>query len=199
MKLEDYKVVFAAVGLVGVLLFASPALGLVVHLPSGEKFSELWVLGSGHMAEDYPFNVRENESYLVYLGVNNSLSSSAYYEVIVKFRNESEPLPNETVGVPSSLPGLYGYRVFLQDGQSWERPLNFSFFQVSAAQNQSVVGGLTVNGVTLSVDKHAVWDDEGSGYFYELFMELWIYNVASDAFQFHNRYVGLWLNMTAAS
>lgn len=199
MKLEDYKVVFAAVGLVGVLLFGSPALGLVVHLPSGEKFSELWVLGSGQLAEDYPFNVRENESYLVYLGVNNSLSSSAYYEVIVKFRNESEPLPNETTGVPSSLPPLYEYRVFLQDGQSWEQPLNFSFSQVSAAQNQSVVGGLTVNGVTLSVDKHAVWDDEGSGYFYELFMELWIYNVASDAFQFHDRFVGLWLNMTAAS
>jgi hypothetical protein len=199
MKLEDYKVVFAAVGLVGVLLFATPALGLVVHLPSGEKFSELWVLGSGQLAEDYPFNVRENESYLVYLGVNNSLSSSAYYEVIVKFRNESEPLPNETTGVPSSLPPLYEYRVFLQDGQSWEQPLNFSFSQVSAAQNQSVVGGLTVNGVTLSVDKHAVWDDEGSGYFYELFMELWIYNVASDAFQFHDRFVGLWLNMTAAS
>lgn len=198
MKLEDYKVVFAAVGLVGVLLFATPALGLVVHLPSGQKFSVLWVLGSGHMAEDYPFNVRENESYLVYLGVNNSLSSSAYYEVIVKFANQSESLPDATAGVPSSLPGLYEYRVFLQDGQSWEQPLTFSFSQVSAAQNRSVVGGLRVNGVTLSVEKPEVWDDGNGGYFYELFMELWIYNVASDAFQFHNRFVGLWLNVTAS-
>ena len=105
----------------------------------------------------------------------------------------------QTSGVSSSSPPLYEYRVFLQDGRGWEQPLNFSFFQVSAAQNQSVVGGLTVNGVTLSVDKHAVWDDGGSGYFYELLMELWIYNVSSDAFQFHNRFVGLWLNVTAAS
>ncbi|MGA2767332.1 MAG: DUF1616 domain-containing protein [Candidatus Bathyarchaeia archaeon] len=198
MKLEDYKQVFAAVGLVGVLLFATPALGLVVHLPSGEKFSELYVLGSGHMAEDYPFNVRENESYLVYLGVDNHLSSSAYYEVIVKFANQSESLPDTTAGVPSSLPGLYEYRVFLQDGQSWEQPLTFSFSQVSAAQNRSVVGGLRVNGVTLSVEKPEVWDDGNGGYFYEVFMELWIYNVASDAFQFHNRFVGLWLNVTAS-
>jgi len=43
-----------------------------------------------------------------------------------------------------------------------------------------------------------VWDDGNGGYFYELFMELWIYNVASDAFQFHNRFVGLWLNVTAS-
>jgi hypothetical protein len=199
LKIEDYKVVFASLGLIGVLLFASPTLGLVLRLPSGEKFSELWVLGSGHMAEDYPFNVRENESYLVYLGVDNRLSSSAYYQVIVKFRNESEPLPNETAGVPSSSSPLYWYRVFLQDGESWEQPLTFSFSQVSAAQNRSVVGGLRVNGVTLSVEKPEVWDDGNGGYFYELFMELWIYNVASDAFQFHNRFVGLWLNVTAVS
>ena len=133
MKLEDCKVVFAAVGLIGVLILASPTLGLVLHLPGGEKFSELWVLGSGHMAEGYPFNVRENESYLVYLGVDNRLSSSAYYEVIVKFANQSESLPDATAGVSSSLPGLYEYRVFLQDGQSWEQPLTFSFSQVSAA------------------------------------------------------------------
>jgi len=196
MKLEDYKVVFAAVGLVGVLLFATPALSLVVYLPSGEKFSELWVLGSGHMAEDYPFNVRENESCLVYLGIDNHLSSSAYYEVIVKFANQSESLPDATAGVPSSLPGLYEYRVFLQDGQSWEQPLTFSFFQVSAEQNRSVVGGLRMNGVPISVDRPAAWDDEAEGYFYELFMELWIYNVASNTFQFHNRFVGLWLNIT---
>ena len=58
MKLEEYKVVFAVVGLICVLLLGVPALSLAVHFPVGEKFSELWVLGSGHMAEDYPFNVR---------------------------------------------------------------------------------------------------------------------------------------------
>jgi hypothetical protein len=170
-----------------------------VRLPGGERFSELYVLGPGHMAEGYPFNVRENESYLVYLGVGNDLGSSAYYVVYVKFRNQTEPLPNATAGVPSSLPHLYEYRVFLRDGQSWEQPLTFSFSQVSVAENRSLVGGLTVNGVVYGVSRSGVWDDENKGYFYELFMECWVYDNASDAFQFHNRFVGLWLNMTAAS
>jgi hypothetical protein len=31
----------------------------------------------------------------------------------------------------------------------------------------------------------------------ELLFELWIYNPESAVFSFHNRFVGLWLNMTA--
>jgi hypothetical protein len=199
MKLEDYKVVFVAVDLVGVLILASPTLGLVLHLPGGEKFSELWVLGQGHMATDYPFNVSAGESYLVYVGVGNHMGASSYYGVQVKFRNQTEDLPNVTAAAPSPLPMLYEYSLFLQDGQSWEQPLTFSFSQVSVAGNRSVVGGLTVNGVTLGVDESAVWDAGNDGHFYELFMELWIYNAVTDAFQFHNRFVGLWLNMTIAS
>jgi hypothetical protein len=30
-------------------------------------------------------------------------------------------------------------------------------------------------------------------------VELWIYEAKSDAFVFHNRFVSLWLNMTASS
>ena len=196
MNLEDYKTVFAAMGLIGVLLFASPALSLVVHLPGGEKFSELWVLGPEHTAAGYPFNVSADVSYLVYVGVGNHVGESAYYSVEVKLRNETDDLPNVTVDAPSPLPSLYEYRLFLQDGQSWEESLNFSFLQVSTGQNTSMVGGVTVNGVTVGVYKPNVWDEENGGYFYELFMELWIYNVTSDAFQYNNRFVGLYLDMT---
>jgi hypothetical protein len=197
MKLEDYRVVFVAVGLIGVLLFASPVLSLVVRLPGGERFSELWVLGPGHMAEDYPFNVRENESYLVYVGVGNHLGSSAYYVMYVKFRNETEPLPNATSGVPSVLAPLYEYRLFLEDNGTGEVPLNFSFSNVSFYGGQSTVGNLTINGVTFGVDKSVSWDEADSGYYYQLFMELWIYDEATNMFVFHNRFVSRWLNMTA--
>jgi uncharacterized membrane protein len=198
MKLEDCKVVFAAVGLIGVLILASPTLGLVLHLPGGERFSELWVLGPGHMAEDYPFNVRENESYLVYVGVGNHLGSSTYYVVYVKFRNETEPLPNMTTSVPSALAPLYEYRVFLEDNSSSEVPLTFSFSNVSFSGSQSTVESLTINGVQSIVDESVSWDAENSGYFYQLFIELWIYDSASDGFSFHNRFVSRWLNMTAS-
>jgi hypothetical protein len=197
MKLEDYKVAFAAVGLVGVLILASPTLGLALHLPGGEKFSELWVLGPGHMAENYPFNVRENESYLVYVGVGNHMGSSTYYAVYVKFRNETEPLPNATTGAPSVLAPLYEYRVFLEDNGSGAVPLNFSFSKVSFYNGQSTVGNLTINGATFGVDKSVSWDEVNSGYYYQLFIELWIYDEATNMLVFHNRFVSRWLNMTA--
>jgi hypothetical protein len=198
MKLEDCKVVFAAVGLIGVLILASPTLGLVLHLPGGEKFSALWVLGPRHMAEDYPFNVTAGVSYLVYVGVGNHLGSSTYYVVYVKFRNETEPLPNVTSGVPSVLAPLYEYRVFLEDNSSSEFPLTFSFSNVSSVGGQSTVGNLTINGVPFGVDKSVSWDTVNRGYYYQLFMELWIYDPASNGFSYHNRFVSRWLNMTAS-
>jgi hypothetical protein len=197
MNLEDYRVVFSAVGLIGVLLFASPALSLVLRWPSGEKFSELYVVGPEYMAIDYPLDVRANESYTVNLGVVNHLGSSAYYGVIVKFRNQSEPLPNSTSGVASPLESLYEYRVFLEDGKSWEAPLAFSFLDVRFSENQSLVEGMMINGVEFNVDKAASWDVNGTGYYYQIFFELWLYDTKADLMQFHNRFVDLWLNMTA--
>jgi hypothetical protein len=199
LRLEDFKVVFVAVGLVGALLFASPSLGLVLHLPEGERFSELWILGPGHMAEDYPDNVTAGVDYLVYLGVGNHMGSSVYYDVEVKFRNQSEPLPNSAAGTASPLAPLYEYRVFVEDGKSWEAALTFSFAYVSQNATQCLVRGFAVNGVAYEIDKYAAWDGENRGFYYELFVELWIYGVESDAFEYHDRFVTRWLNMTVSS
>lgn len=197
MNLEDYRTVLAAGGLILILVASAPALSLVVPLSvGGERFSELWLLGPGHMAEDYPFGVGAGESYLVYVGVGNHMGSSVYYDVHVKFRNQSELLPNATAGTPSPLPPLYEYRVFLQDGKSWEAPLTFSFSGVSSFENRSLVESLVINDDVFSVDKLALWDGENMGYYYQLFIELWIYMVESDGFEYHNRFVGIWLNMT---
>jgi len=196
MTLNEYRTLFIAVSMVLILIAASPTLGFVLPFPSGEKFSELWVLGPGHMAEDYPFNVKVNEAYKVFVGVGNNIGSSSYYMVYVKFRNQTEPMPNSTAGTPSSLPALYEYRVFIQDGETWEAPLAFSFRQVSFFENRSLVEALTINDVTFGVDKLASWNLNGTGYYFQLFFELWIYNTESNAFQFHNRAVWLWLNAT---
>ena len=69
---------------------------------------------------------------------------------------------------------------------------------MSFSGGRSTVGGLTVNGVPFSVDKSVSWDAVNSGYFYQLFMELWIYDPASDRLSFHNRFVTRWLNVTAS-
>jgi len=192
-RLEDYRVVFVAVGLVGVLLFAVPSLALVVHLPGGERFSELWVLGSGHMAEGYPYNVRAGESYQVYVGVGNHLGGSAYYLVQAKLRNWSEALPDGSVPSPVAATGKM--RGFVADGQSWEGAVSFGFGGVAFEGNTCRVGVFRVNGVAFQVDKTA--DLNGTEYAFEVFWELWLYNRSEGMFDYHGRYVALWLNMTA--
>jgi len=198
MSLEDYHTLFVVGCLVLVFALAFPGLSVVFSFPrGGEAFTELWVLGPGHLAEDYPFNVEEGEEYSVYVGVGNHMGSSRFYNVRVKCRNQSESLPNATAGTPSVLPIYYEDRVFVEEGGTWETSLNFSFAGVSFSGNRCRVKSVRINGFTFDMDKTVLWDEENHGFYCHLFVELWIYRVESDAFEFHNRFVGIWLNMTA--
>lgn len=196
ISLGSFKIVYTVSCLALGLMIIGPTLTVVLHMPKGEAFSELWVLGPGHTAEDYPFNVKANEVYRVYLGIGNHRRGLQYYVVGVKFRNQTELSPNTMTGTPSPTPVLHSYHVFLQDGNRWEVPLIFSFSNVTFSENQSSIGSLILNGVPLSVNKSASWDSAGNGYLYQLFMELWVYNTQSRTMQFHNRFVGIWLNIT---
>jgi len=191
--------IFVIMGLAGALVIASPTFAYLFPSRTGEKFSELYILDSNHMAEDYPFTVEANKTYEVFLGIGNHMGSSAYYVLYVKLRNQSESLPNSTLGTPSPMPALYEYRVFLQDGGVWEKQLNFSFRSFSFYGNSCMVEDLTINDVNLHVGKLVSWDSENKGYYLELFFELWIYDAESENFSFHNRFVGIWLNMTGPS
>ena len=197
MNLEDYRVLFF-VGTLGLaLVVASPALSVVVPFGGGyERFSEFWLLGLGHMAEDYPFDVAVGEEYSVFVGVGNHMGCSEYYVVYVKFRNGTQPLPDIDNSMASSLPPLYEFRFFVADGESWESILKFAFQDVSFEDGSVYVGVLTVNDVAFFVDSLSVWDSKNNGFYFQLFFELWRYDVASQGFRFHNRFVGIWLNMT---
>ena len=199
LSLGDCRYAFIIVGLIGVLAFNVPSIMMFVHLPGGEKFSELYVLGPGHMAEGYPFNVDAGVDYSGFLGVGNHLGGSASYQVVVKMRNATEPLPNATSGVPSPLPMLYAYEVFLAEGQTWEEALVFRFDDVPPGVNVSSVGRIRVNDAWTNVNETAVWNSENSGYYYQVFVELRLYNATSNSFGFHNRFVSLWLNMTRSA
>ena len=56
MNLDEYRTVFVAGSLVLMLIAATPTVSLIMVVSSGggERFSELWLLGPNHMAEDYP-------------------------------------------------------------------------------------------------------------------------------------------------
>lgn len=198
MNLEDYRTLFLVVTLGLALVAASPVLGVVVPFGGGsERFSEFWLLGPDHMAEGYPFNVRAGEEYSVFVGVGNHMGGSEYYRVYVKLGNGTEFLPDIDGGVPSSLSPLYEFRFFVGDGGVWESAVTFGFEDVDVEGDVLVVGDIVIDGVSFPVGVSAVWDAEKEGYFFVLFFELWRYDVEYDSFKFDDRFVGLWLNMTA--
>ena len=196
MKLGDYKLIFIAVGLIGVLLIASPAIAGAIPVPGGEKFSELYLLGSNQMAENYPYNIAVGENYSVYVNVGNHLGSSAYYVLYVKLGNQTDQLPNNTLGTTSPLQQLYEYRFSIPNSQNWTSLLTFSVPNASIQGNNSQINTLKINDVTLNVEKPATWNSNSTTFTYRLFFELWLYNGQTGSVEFNNRYVSLQLNLT---
>ena len=174
----------------------SPTLAGYVSLPHGEAFSEMWVLGANRLAEGYPFNVTADQVYKVYLGVANHMGVSEYYRVYVKLRNLTDSIPDSLSGMPSSLDPLGEYRVLLDEDGVWEREVDFSFEGVSFDGNLSKISRFVLGDYSFSVDKTVVWDEGNGGFYCQLIFELWRYNVTRSGFQFHDRFVGIWLNVT---
>jgi hypothetical protein len=198
VKLEEARTVFMVATLGCALVVAFPALGMMV--PSGdstEKFSGLWLLGPNHMTDSYPSDVEGGKEYGIFVGVDNHMDDSEYYRIYVKLSNGTEFLPDTDAGVASSLSPLYEFRFFIADGALWESAVTFWFDNVVVEDDVLVVRDVTINGITVPVDASTVWNPEKQGYFFELFFELWSYDVESGMFRFDDQFVGLWLNMTS--
>jgi len=199
VNLDDYRTLFASMSLVLILIATVPVIDLVMPFSeNGESFSELWLLGPTHMAEGYPFNVGVGEGYSVFVGVGNRMGRSEYYTVYVKFRNQTQPLPDVSGSKPSPLSPLYEFRFFVADGETWESLLIFEILDASVHGDFMFVGNISINGIVFSVDSLSMRDSENNGFYYQLFFELWLYDVATQSFQYHDRFVGIWLNVTAS-
>lgn len=199
MSLEDLKLTYMLACFALGLIILSPTLGMILRLPAGERFSELWILGSNHMAEDYPFNVKAYSPYNVTLGVANHMGSLEYYRIYVKFRNQTEPLPNSVNGTPSPLNPIFEYQLFLRDGEEWEKTIIFSFEGAPSESGSFTVSNIVFDGYVLNVNKTTLWDEVNKGFYFQLFFELWIYDAGVSDFLYHNRFVGFWLNMTSST
>jgi hypothetical protein len=203
MNLQEYKVVFLVVTAVLALLVASPALQRVLVYPRTEFFTEMWLLGPAHMAEDYPFNITRNQIYNVSLGIANQLGQCAYYVVEVKFRNQTESAPDSFNRTASGLPSLCSFNVFVADKESYELPLSFSFDFLNETYNETLsqvsFSSMVLDGVVLDLRGHStVWNATTNMFFGNLFFELWIYNSTTSSLQYHERYTDLKFNMTVS-
>ena len=195
MNLRDYRILFAVCCL-GLSFFAvTPALNMFVPFYVEEPFSELSILGSAHMAKDYPFNVEVKSIESLFVTVGNHMGESLYYAVYVKFRNQSQSIPENNE--PSSLAPLYELGVFLLDGEKWERMVNFTFLEALRTAGTVRVKKMMINNVVFEVDSISTWDSEYNGFYFQLFFELWLHDMASRSLSYYEQgFVGVWLNMT---
>ena len=201
MNFENVKLIYSFLCLALCLFLLLPAMLLIISTlginSAGEEFSELWILGPNEYVEGYPLTTSLNRPFKVYLGAGNSLNRVAYYVIYVKLRNQIEPSANSFAGKPSPLQPIFEYRFSLANNGIWEKELSFSFEDVGFDENLCRLSRLSIDGSSLSLDKVAFWDVENEGFYYQLFFELWIYNSDSLGFEFHNRSVGLWINMSS--
>jgi uncharacterized membrane protein len=199
MNFENIKLLYVFSCIILSFIILSPILSSIIAFPEGESFSELWLLQSNHVIESGSLNVSTGKSNTVYLGVANHMGKLEYYKVYVKFRLQNEPLPNSVTEMHSPLEPIFEYHLFLPNNGTWEEEFSFSFKDVSFERNISQVSTLSINDRDLNMEKIVVWDENNMGFYCQMFFELWIYNSITSSFQFHNRYVSLWLNLTATS
>lgn len=228
MNLQQYKALFVVITAVLALLVASPALQRALVYPQTEFFTELWLLGPGHMGENYPYNITANQDYSIFLGAANHLGSCAYYAIEIKFRNETQAAPDSLNRTPSSLPSLHRIPFFVADGESYELPITFSldysFQNVSrvvytnvtlpAAPGQNATDQVVQNVTALKADFNSIkfndmtlslqglssdLNTQTQTTYANLVLELWIYNSTIGGFQYHERFVDLKFNMTSTS
>ncbi|UCE95193.1 MAG: DUF1616 domain-containing protein [Candidatus Bathyarchaeota archaeon] len=198
MSFDERKLLFFTASGILMLLVVSPALNRFFIFPRTEFFTELWLLGPNQKAEGYPFNVTVNEKYEVFLGMANHLGYAAYYNVAVKFRNETQPYPDNLNYTPSSLL-LSNIYAFVLDKGIWELPLRFSFsYTYNETLSQVKFHTMQLNDAVLGMENYVLfWNSERKGFFGNLFFELWIYNTTARGFLYHGRFVSLWFNLTS--
>ena len=177
---------------------ATPALQEFLVLPKGEAFTELWLLGPGHMTENYPYNITSGQSYDVFLGVFNHLGNVACYSIQVKIRNQIQSEPSSMEHNSSNLPVLFNLYAVVADNESWELPVRFGFdYYYDSAQSKVVYTKFLFNDKVLTLSGYSTsWDTSRSSFFANLIFELSVYDRGTGSFQYHERYVDLKFNMT---
>jgi len=197
LNLLQFKALLIVITAVMALIVASPALQQIQVFPQTEFFTELSLLGPQQIAANYPYNIAKDHTYNVFLDITNHLGSCAYYQVQIKFRNETQSAPNSFNRTYSTLPSLYNVSAFVADKEKWQSPATFSFNYAFKGESSIAFNSMKFNGVNLNLAGLSSNRDSTTGVFYgNLVLELWIYNGSTNTFQYHERYLSLLMNMT---
>jgi uncharacterized membrane protein len=194
---QKYRALILVIVAVLALIVATPLIEQYVSAPQTEPITELSVLGPYRNAT-YPYNLTSGESYKLYLTVTNRLGSSADYLLQMKFRNQNQSGPDSFNHTESSLSPIAKYTFTVDNGKSFEFPVNVTFnYEIDQLLPQMNLNNITVNDATYDMGNLAVpWDSGKNAYLGNLFFELYLYNSTLGDFQYNQRYVSLWVNLS---
>jgi hypothetical protein len=107
--------------------------------------------------------------------------------------------PDSFKRTPSTVPALFNMTFFVANKGVREQRLTFSFdYGFDDALSQVEFSSMTLNDVTLNLQGlSSEWNGTTRMFYGNLVFELWIYNSMIGAFQYHERFVDLKLNMTS--
>ncbi|XHH09311.1 MAG: DUF1616 domain-containing protein [Candidatus Bathyarchaeia archaeon] len=191
---QKYRALFFVVAAVLVLAVASPLIEQYASAPKTEPLTELSVLGPYHNAT-YPYNLTSGDIYPLYFTVSNQLGVPAQYKLEIKFRTQEQSGPDSFNHTQSSLPPLTDFTFKVENGKSVELQVNLAF-DYRVGSREANLNSIDVNETSIDMDNLPVpWDYEADAYLGNVFFELYLYNDSTGNYQYHQRYVSLWVNL----
>lgn len=120
---------------IGIVLMMVLSIGMVVYLivapRDGESFTELYVLGPGRMADDYPRNLLLEEEALVYVGIGNHEHRDINYTLVMSIDNEARNTTASSFDhVTLSRSQQPSKHLMVKEGETVEFPVSFSVLEV---------------------------------------------------------------------
>jgi len=198
LGLQQYKALIIVLCIAVSLLIASPTLQQLLVYPQTNPLTEFWLFGPNHDAA-YPSNVTADETIRLYLNVANHLGSTANYRIDIKFANQTQFTPDSFNHTSSHLSSLGSLTILVVQNATEELPVDVSFqYNVNPdVSTQLDMESITINGNATDISSTSInWDTAKVGFYGDLIFELWIYNGTTSSFQYHERYLDLWLKMT---
>ncbi|MFW3146967.1 MAG: DUF1616 domain-containing protein [Thermoplasmatota archaeon] len=122
---------------VGIVIMMLMSVGMLVYIivvpREGEAFTELYILGSGGKADDYPRNFLLEEKMSMFVGIANHENRKMNYTLVLTIEGRAQnysvgDLDNITIS-RSIQPSL---EVHLQDQEKVELPCNFSVIEIGS-------------------------------------------------------------------
>lgn len=195
MEINEIRNIFVLATLGLAFLAVLPTLVMVVPEVGSESFSELWLLDTENKTNYYPFNIDADEVNTVLVGVGNHVGNTQYYLVKLKIRNTTQSLPDLNSSQPSVLSSLYEYHFFVGADEAKQFLVYFELSGVSVSENTLYVDYVIIDDISFPVITSARHDSEDDGYYFQLFFELWRYDLELNRFVFDNRFVGFWIKV----